>query len=120
MNVFDIVRISPETLNTPSLSQPMKVVIDMSSLDLALVAIMMCLLRFFRYRFEPRPTESTRVEPQPVETKSQSPPPIPPFKLYITPPSSPVKEHPNRDLADRSSSETAVSRHVEMEKGAPP
>ena len=102
----------------PSLSQPMRVVVDMSSLDLALVTIMMCLLRSFRYRFKAKPAEQERVEPQPVESKSESPPPIPPFKLYITPPSTPVKEHPNRDSADVSSSDTAVSRQVEIEKKA--
>ena len=115
-----MVRISHETLNIPpSLSQPMKIVVDMSSLDLALVAIMMCLFRFLRHRYESHPVEPTRLEPQMVEPKPQSPPPVPPFKLYITPPTTPVKEHPNRNSADVSSSETAVSHQVETEKGAP-
>lgn len=115
-----MVRISQETVNIlPSLSQPMRLVVDMSSLDLALVAIMMCLFRFLRHRYESHTVESIRVEPQQVESKSQDPPPIPPFKLYVTPPSTPVKEHPNRDSADISSSETAVSHRVETEKGAP-
>ena len=103
----------------PSLSQPMKVVVDMSSLDLALVAIMMCVLRFFRYRYETKAVESKEVEPKTVESKAQGPPPIPPFKLYITPPSSPVKERPARDSADVSSSETAVSHQAETEEKAP-
>lgn len=115
-----MVGISQETANIlPSLSQPMRLVVDMSSLDLALVAIMMCLFRFLRHRYESHPVESTRVEPQQVREKSQDPPPIPPFKLYVTPPSTPVKEHPNRDSVDISSSETAVSHHVETEKGVP-
>ncbi len=109
-----MVRISHEPLHIPSSNQhPMKIVVDMSSLDLALVAIMMCVLRFFRYRYEPKSVEPKQVELQPMESKPQSPPPIPPFKLYITPPSSPVKEQPNRDSADRSSSETAVSHQAE-------
>ena len=109
-----------ELLNIPpSLCQPMKVAVDMSSLDLALVAIVICLLRFFKYRYEAKPVETRRVEPHPVESKSPSPPPVPPFKLYITPPSTPVKEHPSRDSADVSSSETAVSRQPEVEKKMP-
>lgn len=120
MTVFDIVKLSHATLNIPpSLVQPMKVVIDMSSLDLAFVTIMMCLLRFLRYKYDSNPVEPKRVEPQPVESKTQSPPPIPPFKLYITPPSTPMKEHPNRDSAGGSSSETAVSPKVEADKKAP-
>lgn len=115
-----MVRISQETANIlPSLSQPMRLVVDMSSLDLALVAIMMCLFRFLRHRYESHTVIPTRVEPQQVGSKSQDPPPIPPFKLYVTPPSTPVKEHPNRDSADISSSETAVSHQVETEKGVP-
>ena len=115
-----MVRISHETLSVPSLlSQQMKVVVDMSSLDLALVAIVMCLFRFLRHRYESHPVEASRVHPQPVESTSQDPPPIPPFKLYVTPPSTPVQAHPNRNSADLSSSETAVSHHVETEKGAP-
>ena len=115
-----MVNISHQMLNyPPSLTKPMKVVVDMSSLDLALVAIMMCVLRFFRYRYESKAVESKAVEPQPVESKAQGPPPIPPFKLYITPPSSPAKEHPARHSADMSSSETAVSRQAEIEEKAP-
>ena len=98
----------------------MKLVVDMSSLDLALVAIMMCVLRFFRYRYESKAVESKEIEPQPVQSKVEGPPPVPPFKLYITPPSSPVKERPARDSADVSSSETAVSHHAEMEEKAQP
>ena len=105
---------------SPSFSQPMRVVVDMSSLDFALVTIMICLLRFFRYRFEARPAEQRRLEPQPAEPKSQSPPPIPPFQLYITPPSTPMNEHLNRDSADVSSPDTAVRRQVEIEKKASP
>lgn len=112
-----MIKIAHEMLNCPSsLSRPMKVVVDMSSLDLALVAIMMCILRFFRYRYETETAESKRVEPQPVDSKSQSPPPIPPFQMYITPPSTPPKEHPHRELGEASSSETAVSHHAGMEK----
>lgn len=111
-----MVNVSHEMLNIPSLlSHQMKVVVDMSSLDLALVAIMMCILRFFRYRHESETTEPKRVEAQPVESRSQSPPQIPPFKLYITPPSTPVKEHPKRESGEVSSSETAVSHQAEME-----
>lgn len=119
MDVFDMATISHEMLNIPlSLSHQMKVVVDMSSLDLALVAIMMCILRFFRYRHAAsKVTEPTRVEAPPVESKSQSPPQIPPFKLCITPPSTPVKEHPNRKSGE--SSDTAVSHHAEMENGEP-
>lgn len=93
-----------------SLNHPMKVIVDMSSLDLAIVALLMCILRYFRHRHESATTKSERVEPQLAEPKSQSPPQIPPFKLYITPPTTPVKEHPNRKSGDVSSSETAVSR----------
>ena len=109
--------ISHKLLNIPlCLSHQMKVVIDMSSLDLALVAIMMCILRFFRYKHAAsNATEPTRVEAPPVESKSQSPPQVPPFKLCITPPSTPVKEHPDRKSGE--SSETAVSHHAEMENG---
>ena len=113
-------KFSHETLNIPSsLSQPMKIVVDMSSLDLALVAIFMCVFRFLRQKYESHPVEPTRIEPQPVGSKSQDSSPVPPFKLYVTPPSTPVKEHSNRNSADVSSSETAVSHHVETEKGAP-
>ena len=115
-----MVKIFYEMLNIPtSLSQPMKVAIDMSSLDLALVAIMMCLLRFFRHKYESDPIEPNRVEKQPVDSRPQSPPPIPPFKLYITPPSTPVKDDPNRDSADVSLSETAVTHKVEAKEKAP-
>ena len=115
-----MVRISHETLSLPPLlSQQMKVVVDMSSLDLALVALAMFLFRFLRHKYESHPVEANRVHSQPVESTSQGPLPIPPFKLYVTPPSTPVKEHPNRNSADLSSSETAVSHHVETEKGAP-
>ena len=99
-----------------SLSYPMKIVVDMSSLDLALVAMMMCILRFFRYRQESRTVEPRRVESQPVESKPPSPPQIPPFKMYITPPSTPPKEHSNRELGEGSSSETAVSHQAEKQK----
>ena len=115
-----MVNISHETLSLPPLlSQQMKVVVDMSSLDLALVAIAMFLFRFLRHRYESHPVDANRVRLQPVESTSQGPPPIPPFKLYVTPPSTPVKEHPNRNSADVSSSETAISHHVETEKGVP-
>ena len=94
----------------------MKVVVEMSSLDLALVAIMLCLLRFIRYRCESKSVEPKQVEPQSVGLKSQILPPIPPF---IKPPSTPVKEHSNRDSADVTSPEMAVSHKVEMGKTAP-
>ena len=103
-----------------SLSHPMKVIVDMSSLDLALVAIMMCILRFFRYRHESKTVEPKQIEPQSVGSKSPSQPQIPPFKLYITPPSSPVKEHSNRESGEVSSSETAVSHPAEAEKRESP
>lgn len=99
-----------------SLSHPMKVIVDMSSLDLAIVALMMCILRYFRHRNEPGPTKPERVEAQLAEPKSQSPPQIPPFKMYITPPTTPVKEHLNRESRDVSSSENAVSRPAGLEK----
>lgn len=64
VTVFDIVKLSHVTLNIPpSLVQPMKVVIDMSSLDLAFVTIMMCLPRFLRYKYDSNPVEPKRVEP---------------------------------------------------------
>ena len=112
-----MVSIFHETLRRSLLlNQPMKIIVDMSSLDLALVALMMFLFRFIRYRYESHPVASTQVEPQPVESRPQDPPPIPPFKLYVTPPSTPVKEHTNRNSADISSSETAVSHQVGLEK----
>lgn len=118
-NVFNMVKISHEMLNIPSaLGRPMKVVVDMSSLDLALVAITMCILRFFRYRHaESKVTEQKRIERQPVESKSQSPPQIPPFKMHITPPSTPVKEYTKRE--SRESSETAVSHSTETGEKEP-
>ena len=115
-----MVRISHETLSVPPLlSQQMKVVVDMSSLDLALVAFVMCLFRFLRHRYESHPVETNQVHSQTVHSTSQDPPPVPPFKLYVTPPSTPTEAHPTRNSADLSSSETAVSHHVETEKGAP-
>ena len=120
MGVFNMVRIAHERLGVPSvLSQQMKVFVDMSSLDLALVAIVMCLFRFLRHKYESHPVEANRIALQPVESTSQDPPPVPPFKLYVTPPSTPVEAHPHRSSADLSSSETAVSHHVETEKGVP-
>ena len=115
-----MVSFSQETISLPSLlSQQMKVVVDMSSLDLALVAIVMCLFRFLRHKYESHPVEANRVHPQRIESTSQDPPPVPPFKLYVTPPSTPVQAHPSRNSGDLSSSETAVDHHVEPEKGAP-
>ena len=112
-----MVKISHEMLKIPSsVNHPMRVVVDMSSLDLALVAIMMCILRFLRNRDKSVTPESNRVEPPPVESKPQSPPQVPPFQLYITPPSSPVKEHPNQGPGETSSSETAVSHQAAAEK----
>lgn len=113
-------KVSHEMLNIPSsLSHPMKVVIDMSSLDLALVAVLMCILRFFRYRHESKAAGSNQVERQLAESTSDSPPQIPPFKMHITPPSTPRKEHPCRGSREVSSSETAVSHLVEPEKREP-
>lgn len=114
-----MVQISHEMLDIPlSLNHQMRVVVDMSSLDLALVAIMMCILRFFRYRQESKITEPKAPKAPAVESKSQSPKQIPPFKLYITPPSTPVKEHPKRESGEVSSSETAVSHQADMDKGS--
>lgn len=99
-----------------SLNHPMKVIVDMSSLDLAIVALMMCILRYLRHKQEPGIRKPERVEPQLAETKSRSPPQTPPFKLHITPPTTPLKEHLNRESGDVSSSETAVSRPAGMGK----
>lgn len=47
------VRVTYETRKiSPSLSEAMKVVADMSRRDLARIAIVMCLLQFSRYRYE--------------------------------------------------------------------
>ena len=113
-------KISHEMLNIPSsLSNSMRVNVDMSTLDMALVAIMMCILRFFRYRHESKTAESKTVEQQLLESKSQRRPPIPPFKMYITPPSTPLKEHPARRPGEESSSETAVTHQLRDEKKEP-
>ena len=86
---------------------------------MALVAIMMCILRFFRYRHESKPAEPKIVEPQILESKSQRRPPIPQFKMYITPPSTPLKENPGRGSGEESSSETAVTHQPGNEKKEP-
>ena len=91
----------------------------MSSLDIALVAMMMCILRFFRYRHESKTAESNTVEPQILKSKSQRRPQISPFKMYITPSSTPLKEHPGRGSGEVSSSETAVSHQPGNEKKEP-
>ena len=106
--------ISHEMLKIPSsLSHSMRVKVDMSTLDMALVAIMMCILRFFRYRHELKTAESKTLESQTLESKSQRRPPIPPFKVYITPPSTPLTEQPGRGSGEASSSETAVNHQPE-------
>ena len=119
MIVLDM-KISHEMLNVPSsLCHPMRFNVDMSTLDIALVAMMMCILRFLRYRHELNTAESKTVEPQILESKSQRRPPVPPFKMYITPPSTPPKEHPARRLGEESSSETAVTHQPGDEKKEP-
>ena len=112
-----MVNISHETLNSlPALNEQMKVAVDMSSLDLAIVAMVMVILRFFRYRLESEPARTKEVEKQPVEFRPQEPQRIPPFKLYITPPSTPTKDHTDRESAEISSSATAVSHQAETGK----
>ena len=119
MILFDM-KISHEMLNIPSsLSHPMRVNVDMSSLDIALVAMMMCILRFFRYRNESKTAEPKALESQILESKSQRRPPTPPFKMYITPPSTPVLEHSGRGPGEASSSETAVTHQRGDEKKEP-
>ena len=117
MNKFDMVKVSHKVPS--SFSDPMNVVVDMSSLDLAILAFVMRILPSFRCRYESKPPEPEPVERQPVESKPHGPPQIPPFKFSITPPSTPVEESTNRESGEVSSSTAAVSHQAETEKKEP-